>query len=164
MADSKTAELPVQSERRLTEAKPTKGRPGGMPAFIPTIEQRNFVSAMAGFRMTWDEIAQLVINPRTERSISKETLGKVFANELAVGKAKLKSQIQSRYLERLDAGEWNAIQFGLKNICDYPDASMNIPVMGVDGQAISSIEVHFVTASPKVIEHEPVPLKNGHDR
>jgi hypothetical protein len=80
--------------KRKRYAKPTRGpRKPGYPPFVPTDEQRNFVEAMSGIKMTWDEIRQLVVNPQTGLPINKTTLGKAFKRELAVGKAQHKSLI-----------------------------------------------------------------------
>jgi hypothetical protein len=52
---------------------------------VPTDEQRRFVAAMAGVKLTWDEMASLIINPTTNESISKRTLAKdrLFTRVLA---------------------------------------------------------------------------------
>jgi hypothetical protein len=78
---------------RKARSKATKralrgGKPGH-PPFIPTDDQRRFVCAMAGIRMTWEEIRRLVINPTTGEPITKTTLARAFKRELADGKAKL---------------------------------------------------------------------------
>lgn len=39
--------------------------------------------------------------------------------------------------------------------------SQQLTLGGPNGKAISSIEVHFVTPDPRVIEHEPLNGKNG---
>ena len=81
---------------------------------------------MAGMRMSWDEIRLVVINPRTGRSISKETLQKAFAHELEAGKAQLKARIIARYYAKLNDGDWNAINFGLKHICGFRDDPLSM--------------------------------------
>jgi len=55
--------------------------------------------------------------------------------------------------------------FWLKNRrpTEWREKAETLSIAGPNGEAISSIEVHFVRADPKVIEHEPTPLKNGHD-
>jgi len=106
----------------LLALKPTKRpRNKGMPEFEPDGQQKRFVAAMAGMRMSWDEIRLVVINPRTGRPISKETLQRAFAQELEVGKAKLKALIIAKYHAKLDDGDWNAINFGLKHVCGFRD-------------------------------------------
>lgn len=123
---------------------PTKVRRSraGRPEFRPTKEQRSWVEAMAGFKMTWDEIASLILNPETNQPISKETLGKHFKMELDTGKQRLKSKVSSRYLERLEAGEWNAISFGLRHFLGYGQNDVNIGIN--DDLGGGGIKVNFV--------------------
>ena len=94
--------------------KATKRLGPGHPSFIPTDEQRRFVTAMAGIRMTWEEIRLLVINPTTGEPITKTTLSRAFRRELADGKAKLKSIVAKRFYEALHRGDPWAVQMGLK--------------------------------------------------
>jgi hypothetical protein len=54
---------------------------------------------MAGIRMTWEEIRQLVVNPQTGEPITKTTLARAFKRELTNGKAKLKSLVATRFYE-----------------------------------------------------------------
>jgi hypothetical protein len=95
---------------------------GGRHQFVPSEQQRIFVASMAGFRMSWDEIAKVVIDERTGKSIARATLARKFKDELAQGKPKLKSLIQTKYLQRLNAGDWNAISFGMRHIAGYLEA------------------------------------------
>jgi hypothetical protein len=93
----------------------------GSLEFLPTDEQRSWVEKMAGMRMTQDEICQVIINPETGEHISRPTLAKAFAVELATGRSKLKHKIGLKYHERLDAGDWNAIQAGLRHMFKWKD-------------------------------------------
>jgi hypothetical protein len=126
-----------------------------MPTFQPTEDQRRWVRAMAGFKMTWDEMCLLVINPRTGKPISKETFGKAFAAELANGKARLKQLIATKYLERLNAGDAWAIQFGFRHIFGWQENEndVTVAVNGPDANDKSGpmLQVSFVT-----------PKANGH--
>ena len=118
--------------------KSTKGKMG-RPAFVPTNEQRNFVAAMVGCRMTHEEICSVLVNPQANRGLDKMTLQKAFPEELAHGKAKLKSLVQSKWIESINSGEWRAVQFGLHHICGFKEeraggpSSMGI-TMGQDGE------------------------------
>ena len=134
----------------LLALKPTK-RPGnkGMPEFEPDAQQKRFVAAMAGMRMSWDEIRLVVINPRTGRPISKETLQRAFADELEAGKAQLKARIVTKYYAKLDDGDWNAINFGLKHICGFRDDPLSMRIGGATAPNGSenpntSVQVEFV--------------------
>ena len=101
-----------------------------MPEFAPDAQQKRFVAAMAGMRMNWDEIRLVVINPRTGRAISKETLQKAFADELEAGKAQLKARIIAKYYAKLNDGDWNAINFGLKHILGFRDDPLAMRIGG----------------------------------
>jgi hypothetical protein len=59
-------------------------RTGGY-RFVPNDEQRRFVGVMAAGRLTYDEIAQVIVNPVTKKSIDRNTLAKHFAEELRTG-------------------------------------------------------------------------------
>lgn len=61
-----------------------------MPAFLPTAQHRTFVSAVAGMRMTQEEIASIIQDPRTGQPISVPTLRKYFQHELETGRQRLK--------------------------------------------------------------------------
>lgn len=80
--------------------------------------------------------------------------------------AKLMRRVAKAILDKAADGDVTAA----REIADRLDGKvsttpfdLSLSEMG-DGSRISSIEVHFVTADYKTIEHEPVPLKNGHDR
>ena len=128
----------------------------GMPPFVPSAEQRAWVGHMVGMRMTWDEIASLIINPRTDAPISKETLGKAFAMELAAGKQKLKALVNEGYLDRLKAKDWNAITFGLRHFGGFRDHDPSVVVSTAEsnGNPASMIEVRFVKARERSDDDE----------
>jgi hypothetical protein len=117
----------------------------GYPPFVPTDEQRRFVWAMAGLKMTHDEIAAVIHNPTTRASIDKNTLEKHFVAELATGKQRLKSIIGSKYMERLQAGDAWAIQFGFRHIHQWNDNDVSVTL---DGKTeMKSIKIEFVKPS-----------------
>lgn len=118
--------------------RPSKG---GMPRFVPTDDQRRFVSAMAGL-MTWNEIASIVINPRTSKPISKETLQRAFADELKVATARRKSIIGHRFIELVEAGDPWAIKFGLRYICGWNNA----PQPDAKGEDVPSVRMVIITS------------------
>ncbi len=51
------------------------------------------VRSMAGFRMPQDEIAQVILNPKTHKPISERTLINHFKDELQQGYSQLKMRI-----------------------------------------------------------------------
>ena len=64
-----------------------KRHAGGMTIFEPTDEQRRIVERAAGLGLRQDKVCQLIISPRTNGPISKETLEKHFRAELDRGMA-----------------------------------------------------------------------------
>ena len=104
---------------------------------------------MAGVKLTHDEICSLIINPQTGRPLDKTTLEKAFVDELANGKAKMKSLLGSKFMERMQAGDAWALQFGLRHISGWRDPNAGVGVNvgnGTDenGQPTTQIEVRFV--------------------
>jgi hypothetical protein len=83
--------------------------------FKPSQAQKDLVAKLVAMKMQWDEIRLLVINPRTQEPITKMTLRKHFARELAAGSAMLKELVTTKYYEALERGESWAIRTGLKN-------------------------------------------------
>ena len=122
-------------------------RKPGTPEFIPTDEQRRFVAAMCGVKLTWDEIALQVINPRTGKGISKATLSVHFPSELAAGKARMKAIIGTRFIEKVNGGDNWALQFALRHINGWKDNDMSVSVGDNGERQVSSIQVSFVKAN-----------------
>jgi hypothetical protein len=123
---------------------------------VPDEQQKLFVATMAGMRMTWNEIRQVIINPKTGKPISKETLQRAFAHELANGLAKLKSEINRRYYDRLAAGEWNAVAWGLKHICGYREDPMSVAVEMKTGTVAARVTFHLPDPG-RFAEPRPLP-------
>ena len=67
------------------------GQPGrsGRKTFVPTADQRNTVKIMARLGIPEDKICLTVINPQTNKPISKPTLQRAFRNEIATGQTEL---------------------------------------------------------------------------
>src|SRR5262249_40069257 len=118
----------------------------GQPKFIPSTEQKNFVSVMAGMRMSHAEIAGVIINPRTQKPIDDMTLRRAFATELAVARAKIKSLVSTRFYEALIRGEQWAINFGLRHFLGYRNDDVKVSIGGGDHQSAEDegIVVTFV--------------------
>jgi hypothetical protein len=101
--------------------------------------------------MTWDELCLLVLNPRTGKPISKDTLGRAFASELAVGKARFKSLLVTSWLDIVRNGEhnarWSAVQWGLQHIAGFRDDAAGLQMnIGGDG-ADKGLRVEFIIPS-----------------
>lgn len=124
-----------------------KAKRGGMPEFVPTKDDRKRVMLTAG-RMSQDEICLVILNPRTGMPINKETLARVFKQELAVGKVKLRMLTSIRFYEALDHGESWAIKMAMWNefrISDRVDAFSEIMDKGAGAPGTkTSIEISFV--------------------
>jgi hypothetical protein len=146
-------------KRRRYGRRPTRpAKPEGRAPFVPTDEQRPFVVGMAGMRLTWDEIAQLTINPTTGEPISKTTLAKVFKRELAVGRARHKSLIATGYYAALHERQPWALQLGLRTQFGWrPDGLMPLPDSG-DG-VTPSIRVSFVRPDPRMLLEDDEPVR-----
>jgi hypothetical protein len=63
---------------------------------------------------------------------------------LAEGKARLKWLIGTKYLGRLDAGDWHAISFGLRYICGWREGDLNVGIEVQPRESDVSIQVEFV--------------------
>lgn len=68
--------------------------------FVPSAEQRQQVELMVGLGLTYEEIAVLTINPSTNKGISTATLQQHFADQLATGRAKVKSIVTQSLVKR----------------------------------------------------------------
>ncbi len=124
-----------------------RGRAGmGHPPFMPTKEQRNFVTVMINMNLTQEEIASLIINPHTDKSIDKHTLQKAFNGELATGRSRIKSVVGSKLYQALEAGEQWAINFGLRHFNKFQNEGTSVTVSqnsGVNAED-AGIQVTFV--------------------
>jgi hypothetical protein len=120
---------------------------------------RRFVCAMAGVRMTHEEIRQLVINPQTGERITKTTLARAFRRELAEGKAKLKSMVATRYYEALGRGDAWATRLGLASQFGWtPDSTGNFVLPPDPNGPTTTIHVAFVKPGPVVEDDDDVIL------
>lgn len=63
--------------------------------FVPTEEQKQLVEKVASLGLRWDQIATLVINPETQKAISKNTLHEYFPEELERGIARSTAQVSA---------------------------------------------------------------------
>jgi hypothetical protein len=103
-------------------AKATSMHSGGHPAFVPTPSERRFVQAMAGLRMSADEICKVIGSGRNSaqgaengRPIAKSTLFRHFKNELANARSMLKARVAGKFYAALDNNEPWAIQMAMRN-------------------------------------------------
>jgi hypothetical protein len=137
-------------------------RRGGMPAFVPTKEQRTAVEIMVGCGVQAETIRLAVLNPRTDAGVSMEAFRKVFADELLHGAAKLDAMVSGSMARQIQAGNTTMIIWYQKNRWGWAD-SMDHRVSGKAGGAPIehdvSLAVRFVKAplsreqALKEIEH-----------
>lgn len=74
----------------------------GMPAFVPSEAQRRVVEKAAANGVGVYEIAQIIINPVTGRSVNQKTLRKHMRQELMRGWAKANLAVaESAYLQAI---------------------------------------------------------------
>jgi len=114
------------TRNKLNEIAPAKQNrldkkhAGGMPIFEPTDEQRRIVERAAGFGLPQDKVCQLIISPRTNGPISKETLEKHFRAELDRGMALVDYEVGKSLYERAVGGNvtaqiwWTKARMGWK--------------------------------------------------
>lgn len=163
--------------KKRPAALAARGDGGGMPPFIPTDEQRGVVELMAGFGIDQVRIRSVIINPRTGKGISLETLEKAFREELDRGMAKMDALVATSHAQQIKAGNITAIIWYQKNRWGWSDAQ-RLEHTGKDGKElgfVSGIKVafiapnatkpngHAINGNGKYIDHQPNGASNGHD-
>jgi hypothetical protein len=150
----------------MPREKRTSGRVGH-PPFVPTLSERRFVQAMAGLRMSADEICKVVGSGRNSASggkpISKSMLFKHFRNELANGRSMLKARVAGKFYSALDNDEPWAIQMAMRNQFNW-DAGRGgfdgVPAQLDEGGAVQPLtQIVFVVPGkePEAPRWEPPP-------
>src|SRR5262249_42270886 len=118
-----------------------------MAKFEPTEEQREDVATMSAGRLSQEEIAKSIVNPRTGRGISVKVLRRLFKKELAED-TELKKEIIAHYRECVRERQPWAIKLGMENIVGFADAAAAPTAAGSGNDAMKTgIVVKFV-ASP----------------
>jgi len=90
----------VARRKKAVAKKQGARRWKGMPPFRPTAEQRQQVELMAGLGMTQEEVAVVILNPRTGKGISDKTLREHFRQELATGRSKVKAKVAASLFKK----------------------------------------------------------------
>ena len=77
------------------------GQPGrsGRKTFVPTADQRHAVHMMASLGIPEDKICLTVINPQTNKPISKPTLRRAFRREIDTVQTELSTAVGSALLD-----------------------------------------------------------------
>ena len=127
-----------------------------MAKFTPTEEQREDVATMSAGRLSQEEIAKSIINPRTGRGISVKVLRRLFKKELAED-TELKKEIIAQYRECVRERQPWAIKLGMENIVGFADAAATATATSGNDAMTKGITVRFI-ASPHANEPRPAPL------
>jgi hypothetical protein len=122
--------------------------------FVPTDQQKHIVAQLCGAKMSWDSLRLLILNPATNKPISKETLQSA-REELAVGKARVQSILIRSFIDLVEDRQgnsnarWSATMWGLERLCGFnpSNIAMRVGASGDDGQ--KTIRLEFVQPDPK---------------
>jgi len=128
-----------------------------MAKFEPTDEQREDVAIMASAgRLSQEDIAKSIINPRTGRPITVKTLCRVFKKELSED-VEFKKLILQKFKEEVSANNWQAIKYGMDYVVGFADGTATATASG-PGE-MKGITVRFVKSSHSdaPIDITPVP-------
>jgi hypothetical protein len=128
------------------------------PPFQPNDDQRRAVQVMAAGGMSHPEICQAIVNPGTQKPVDAKTLVKAFAVELAAGRAKLKLLALSKLHERLEAGEWSAVQWALRYVNGFNDEAASPVNIAIGDAARTGIKVTFKEPDSSRWADDPPPL------
>lgn len=80
-------------------AAPKRGK-RGMTPFVPTDRDRMQVRVMVGLGMTYREVCEVIVNPRTGRGIALRTLQDHFPEDLKAAAATVKSRVYTSLFAR----------------------------------------------------------------
>jgi hypothetical protein len=119
---------------------------GGHPGFVPTRQERVFVAAMVGTRMSHEEIAAVIGNGRGRGPIATTTLQRAFRHELAGGRAHLRALTsRSIYSALRDRAPW-AIQLCARNLFgwDRPRHGFSVDLPGENNE-LKTLQVEFIS-------------------
>lgn len=72
----------------------------GMPPFVPTDEQRHQVESLVGMGLTHEQIAHVIINPRTGKPIDQKVLRRRFPQELERGGSVMYARVVSSLYQK----------------------------------------------------------------
>jgi hypothetical protein len=132
-----------------------KGGVPGKPTFEPSEDQKFMVAAMAGMRMSIDEMRLGIRNSYTGAALSKPTFMKAFKHEISEGPARLKGLASSRFYRCLDDAQPWAIRAALRNRFGWTfEGSIAPPMM--DESFASTPEMRITFVSPT--RREPIDI------
>lgn len=102
------------------------------------------VRICSGCGMDLRTLAKLIINPETGKSISPQTVNKVFEPEVTAGRAEVQALCMTTLVRKIKDGDNTCLIWAMKNLCGWRD-NFNHEVGGVGGgPVVTSIEISFV--------------------
>jgi hypothetical protein len=125
--------------------------------------ERRFVQAMAGLRMSAEEICKVIGAGRNGdagsdngKPIAKTTLYRHFKHELENGRAMLKARVAGKFYAALDDDQPWAIQFGMRNLFGWDNGrsgfTVSLPADDELAGPREPLRIEFV--SPTRPEHD----------
>jgi hypothetical protein len=108
--------------------------------YHPTDEDRNIVQVLAGILTPHNEIALVMVNPRTKKPISITTLRKAFKDQLAHGRARVKAFAVGKMFKLISNDHPAMIMFYLKTQCGFRETSHH-QLSGAGGGPIVTAQI-----------------------
>ena len=97
------------ARKKIPLAKEVSRKGGGMPAFVPTNDERTMVKIMTGFGYSQERLANLIGNRRGS-GLCLKTFTQVFASEIEHGATEIDEMCNVGFMKALKAGAQWAIQ------------------------------------------------------
>jgi hypothetical protein len=127
----------------MSDSQPLRRR--GRPSFDPTDEQRRQVEAMVGYGMPEAQIARLIHNPQTKRTIDEKTLRLHFRSEIDTGQVKANAAVAQSLHRMAINGVVAAAIFWAKTRMGWKETAA-LEMSGKDGVALVPA-VHIIIGS-----------------
>jgi len=93
--------------------------------YKPSEQDRKTVTQASGLGLPEDQIARLVINPRTRKGVSVDTLRKHFREELSDGRANANAAVSGALYEKAIEGNTTAMIWWEKTRMGMKDTQVN---------------------------------------
>ena len=146
--ESGSAQASTIEQVSLQNKKPI-GRP---PAIVPTEQDRVRVERMAGLGMTLEMIGAALAETNG-KVINKDAVARIFADEIAKGRAKAGEKISATLFERAMAGDTACLIWWSKTQLRWSPAPQEIRIQSDTRVSIASA---LDAAQARVIEGEAV--------
>ena len=126
--------------------------------FVPSDEQRKLVQTLYGYGLTVEQIRPLIINPESNEPICRDTLFKVFGDDLEAGRAKANAKLlQTAYGIAFDAKHKGCVPMNIfiqKTRLGFKETNVR-ELTGKDGEELPAGPQLVVVAGKRVDEIEP---------